>query len=372
MTNVKVGVVGCGVISKIYLENSKKFAGFDIVACADLDMAKAQSVAETYEIRSLTVEEIVKDNEIDLILNLTIPAAHADVALAALENGKHVYGEKPLAVTREDGRKILDKAKETGLKVGSAPDTFLGGGLQTSRKLIDDGWIGRPIGATAFMMSGGPESWHPQPDFLYKHGAGPLFDMGPYYLTTYVNLFGPVKRVTGMTTKAHEERLITSQPRAGEKITVETPTSIYGLLEFEAGLVGSLLTSFDIAGDSTLPRIEVYGTEGTLILPDPNTFGGPVKIKRVGSKDWAEVPLTHGFAENSRGIGLADMAFAILHDRAHRANGDLAYHVLDLMHSFGEASDSGQHVTLQSTVERPAAFPPALQFENLREKLSNE
>ncbi|TDQ42169.1 Gfo/Idh/MocA family protein [Aureibacillus halotolerans] len=368
--NVKVGVIGCGVISNIYLDNSKKFDGFDIVACADLDLDRAKDVAEKHDIRALSVDELLADNEVELVLNLTIPAAHAEIALAALENGKHVYGEKPLAVTREDAKKILDKAKETNLKVGSAPDTFLGGGLQTCRKLIDDGWIGRPIGATAFMMSSGPESWHPHPEFFYKTGGGPMFDMGPYYLTAFVNLLGAVKKVTSITTKAHEERLITSQPKSGTFMPVELPTTIFGLLEFDSGVVGSILTSFDIAGGSSLPRIEVYGTEGTLIVPDPNTFGGPIKIKRSGSSEWSEVPLSHGFADNSRGIGLADMALSISSERPHRANGDLAYHVLDLMHSFHDSSDEGKHIDITSKVERPEAFPAALEWANLRLKLS--
>jgi Predicted dehydrogenases and related proteins len=225
--------------------------------------------------------------------------------------------------------------------------------------LIDDGAIGQPVAAVAFMVNHGPEHWHPDPDFYYQIGAGPMFDMGPYYLTALVNLIGPVRRVTGSARITTPERTITSAPKFGTTIRVNTPTHVAGLLDFASGAVGTIITSFDVWG-STLPRIEIYGTEGTLSVPDPNTFGGPVRLNRAGSREWEDVPLTHGYAENSRGIGLADMAAAIRSGRPHRANGALAYHVLDLMHAFHDASDQGRHIEVESTCERPAPLPVGL------------
>lgn len=296
------------------------------------------------------------DPDVQLVVNLTPPAAHADVCLAALEGGKHVYVEKPLAVTRADGLKILEKAKAKGLRVGGAPDTFLGGGLQTSRKLIDDGWIGEPVAATAFIMGPGHERWHPDPDFYYQPGGGPLFDMGPYYITTLISLMGPVRRVTGSAKISYPERIITSQPRRGEIIKVNTPTHISGVLDFANGAAGTLITSFDV-WHHTLPHIEVYGTEGSLQVPDPNTFGGPVRLRRKGDTEWREMPLTHTYTENTRGIGVADMASAIINGRPHRANGDMTLHVLDILHGILEASEDGKHIHLTTTCDRPAALP---------------
>ena len=273
-----------------------------------------------------------------------------------MEAGKHVYVEKPLAITREDGKKILETAKEKGLLVGGAPDTFLGAGLQTCRKLIEDGWIGQPIGATAFMVNHGHESWHPDPEFYYKVGGGPMFDMGPYYLTALISLMGPIKRVTGSARITFPERLITSEPKYGTKISVDVPTHVAGIMDFESGAIGTILTSFDVWG-SQLPRIEVYGTTGSMIVPDPNTFGGPVLIKRAGDKDWIEMPLSHGYAENSRGLGVSDMARALREGGLHRANGDMLYHVLDVMHGFHDASNQGKHIELESTCKQPEPLP---------------
>ena len=261
---------------------------------------------------------------------------------------------------------MLEAAKAKGLRVGGAPDTFLGGGLQTCRKLIDDGWIGKPIGATAFMLCHGHESWHPDPEFYYKVGGGPMFDMGPYYLTALVSLMGPVTRVTGATQITFPERTITSQPKFGTKITVDVPTHVAGIMEFASGAVGTILTSFDV-WSTTLPRIEVYGTEGTLIVPDPNTFGGPVRVRRMGAEEWTEIPLTHGYSTNSRGIGVADMAYAIQSGRPHRANGEMMYHVLEMMHGFHDAATQGQHYVMTSTCERPKALPLGLPGHKLDE-----
>ena len=360
MEKTKVGIVGCGKISGIYLKMCRSFEILDVAACADLlpDRAKAKA-AEFGVPRACTVEELLDDAEIKIVINLTIPNAHYSVAAAAIKAGKNVHNEKPLTITRQEGRRLLAAARRKGLRVGCAPDTFLGAGLQTCRKLIDDGCIGRPVGAAAFMMCHGHESWHPDPEFYYKVGGGPMFDMGPYYLTALVSLMGPVRRVTGSARITFPDRTITSQPKAGTKITVDVPTHVAGVMDFENGAIGSLVTSFDVWA-AELPRIEIYGTEGTLSAPDPNTFGGPVRIRRAGEKEWTPVPLTHPYAENSRGIGAADMACALRSGRPHRAGGELAYHVLDIMHGFHEASAAGRHVTLKSTCEQPAPLPVGL------------
>jgi predicted dehydrogenase len=367
MEKVKVGIVGCGNISDIYLKNcTQTFEILEVVACADLIRERAEAKAEEYNIKACSTEELLKDPEIGIVLNLTIPKAHAEVSLAALEAGKHVYSEKPLAVTREDGKKILEVAKAKGLLVGNAPDTFLGAGLQTCRKLIDDGWIGEPVAATAFMTCHGHESWHPDPEFYYEFGGGPMLDMGPYYLTALVSLIGPIKRVTGSARITFPERVITSAPKYGKRIKVETPTHIAGVLDFQNGAIGTIITSFDI-WSAQLPWIEVYGSEGSLRVPDPNTFGGPVFVRRRDAKEWTEIPLTHGYAENSRGIGVADMAYAVSSGRLHRANGEMAYHVLDVMYGFLDASESGAHYNVASSCARPAALPIDLRHGQLDE-----
>jgi predicted dehydrogenase len=360
MGKIKAGMIGTGNISGIYFQNGQRFESLDIVACADLDVERAKAKGAEYGIRGSSVEELLSDPDIELIINLTIPQAHANVCLQALEAGKHVYVEKPLAVTREDGLKVLDLARRKGLYVGCAPDTFLGGGIQTCVKLIEDGWIGTPIGATAFMLGDGPEGWHPAPEFFYQVGGGPMFDMGPYYLTALITLLGPINRVTGMTRISFPERTIGSQPKLGQVMKVETPTHIAGILEFASGPIGTILTSFDVKGGSQLPRIEVYGSQGTLIVPDPNTFGGPVYIQRAGAKGWSEIPLSHSKSENARGVGAADMAKAIMTGRKHRANGDMAFHVLEAMHGFHDASEQGSHYTMKSTCEKPAPLPIGL------------
>jgi len=350
----RVGVIGCGQISSIYFQAPQTFDILDIVACSDLDMDRALSQAKRFGIAKVyTSEELLADPDIDVVLNLTIPAAHAEIGMAALKAGKSIYGEKPLALNRTQGQALLQLAREKHLRVGSAPDTFLGGGLQTCIKLINEGAIGKPIAATAFMMGHGPERWHPNPDFFYQPGAGPLFDMGPYYLTALIAMMGPVKRVTSSAQITFPERVITSEPLNGTRITVNTPTHIAGILDFANGAVATMITSFDI-WHHQLPRIEIYGTEGSLSAPDPNTFGGPVYIRGAHDASWQEVTITHGYTKNSRGIGLADMAYAMHTGTTHRANGDLAYHVLDIMQSLLEASQESKHITLNSTCERPA------------------
>jgi len=361
VNKVKVGIIGCGNISDAYLKNCVHYEQLEVVALADLNLELAQSKADTYSIgKVLTTEQLLADPEIDIVLNLTIPQAHAEISLAALEAGKHVYSEKPLAVTVEDGQRIIARAKELGLRVGVAPDTVLGGGIQTCRQLIDDGVIGTPIGATGFMLSGGPESWHPNPAFLYATGAGPMFDMGPYYLSAFVTLLGPIQRVTGSAVISYPQRKITSQPRYGEMIEVETPTHINSVLDFTSGATATLITSFDVKGGSSLPNIELYGSEGTIIVPDPNTHGGAIKLRKAGSDQFEEIPYTHSYTENERGLGLLEMAVAIQEQRPHRASGELALQVLEVMHGVHIASSEGRHYIVQNQCERPAAMPHKL------------
>lgn len=340
----------------MYLKNLISSPQVEVVACADIEMERAYARSHEFGVAVCTVEELLDDPGIELVVNLTVPKAHAEVALAVLKAGKSVYNEKPLAVDLEDGARLLAEAEARGLRVGCAPDTFLGAGLQTCRKLIDEGWIGEPVAATAFMMSPGHESWHPNPDFYYQPGGGPLFDMGPYYLTALVSMMGPIERVTGAARATYPVRTITSAPRYGERIKVETPTHVTGVLEFRTGAIANIITSFDVWG-ANLPHLEIYGTEGSLSLPDPNRFAGPVRVRRAGASDWHEIPLTHAYTENSRGIGVVDMALSLRTGEEHRANGQLGYHVLEVMHAVLTAAEEHRHVTIASTCERPAPLP---------------
>ena len=360
MERVKIGVIGCGNISGAYFRRFPQFDMLECVACADLIMERTLASAKEFGIPNPgTVDDLLADPEIRIVVNLTTPQSHHPVAMAALEAGKSVHGEKPFTLTRAEGKELLATAEAKGLLVGGAPDTFLGGGIQTCRKLIDDGWIGTPVAATAFMLCHGHESWHPDPEFYYKVGGGPMFDMGPYYLTALVALMGPVKRVTGSARISFPERTITSKKKFGQKVEVEVPTHVTGVLDFASGAIGTITTSFDVWA-AEVPRIEIFGTEGTLSVPDPNGFGGVPKVKRMGASEWSNVPLTHGYADNARGIGPADMASAIAGNRPHRASGELAFHVLDIMHAVHDASNNGQHVDLESTCECPAPMPMAL------------
>jgi predicted dehydrogenase len=358
MKKLRVGIVGKGKISGIYLQNlTGMFADrVKVTAVADLVAARAQeAAAQVPGAAALGVDALLNSPEVDLVLNLTIPNSHFEVCRAAVEAGKHVYVEKPLCITRQDAASLLAAAKARGVRVGGAPDTFLGAGIQTCRKLLDDGWIGSPVGASAHMMNHGHEHWHPAPEFYYKTGGGPMFDMGPYYLTALVNLLGPVRRVCGSARRSFAKRTISSEPLKGQTIDVEVPTHISGVLDFHSGAVGTLTTSFDV-WSHTLPFIEIYGTEGTLRVPDPNTFGGPVLLKRGTADAWSEIPLIGGWPENSRGLGVADMASAIAENRPHRASGELASHVLELMHGFHDASASGNYYQVESVCTRPEAL----------------
>lgn len=355
-----VGIIGCGNISGIYFQAGHTFRAIQVVACADLDREKAEAKAREFGVQAASsTEELLNDARVEIVLNLTVPGAHFSVSRAALEARKHVYVEKPLSLTLAEGRELVELAAERGLRLGGAPDTFLGGGHQTCRKLIDDGAIGEPIGAAAFMLCHGHESWHPDPEFYYKLGGGPMFDMGPYYLTALVNLMGPVRRITGATRVTFQQRTVTSAPKRGTVIDVEVPTHVAGVLEFASGAIGTITTSFDVWA-SRLPCLEVYGSEGSLSVPDPNGFGGPVQSRAKTDQEWNEARLPYGYLENSRGLGVADMAQAIQAGRQHRANGELMLHVLEIMHGIHAAADTGTRYMMTTSVDRPALLPLGL------------
>lgn len=373
---LKVGLIGCGRISDIYIQNCQSFAEIDLLACASLDLAESQAKAAAYNIPKATLpQEIINDPDIEAVLNLTIPAAHAEISLAALDAGKHVYSEKPFATTLEDGRAILDRATAKGLLVGNAPDTFLGGRWQTCRALIDRGVIGKPVGAQVFVGTHGVERHNPNPDFYYQSGGGPLLDLGPYYLTALVFLLGPLSRVSGLARRTFDQRQIENGPRNGEWMDVEIDTHVVSQLEFADGPIGSMTMSFDV-WDSDTPRLEIYGEEGTLCIPDPdpvfgaNIFGGPVLYRQretsrwthqprpTGRDDWQVAENDFGFNNNARGLGLLDMAYAARMNRPPRASGALAQHVLEAMvNILSSAEQGGAMIPLSTTCERPAPLP---------------
>lgn len=353
---VQVGIIGCGNIFPAYAKGSALFRKLKLKAIADVNREAALARSAEFGVPSHSVEELLADPEIQLVINLTIPKVHAAVSRQILQAGKHAYSEKPLAVDLDEGRDLVALASELGLRLGCAPDTFLGAGLQTARKVIDDGWVGRPIGGTAFMLSRGPESWHPNPAFFYEKGAGPMLDMGPYYLTALVHLLGPVQSVTAITAKTQAERVATCQAQFGRRLPVEVPTHYSGSLLFANGAVINLGISFDVIGHRHSP-IEIYGTEGSLEVPDPNQFCGPVSLRRLDEGEWQSLPLAFGYKENSRGIGAADMAHALDARRSHRCSGDLALHVLEVMTAFETASNTRSWVDIQSPCLRPPAFP---------------
>jgi predicted dehydrogenase len=349
---MKAGIIGCGNISAIYLENLKKSPVVEVVAVADLVTERAQARAEEFGIaNAYTVDELLGDQEIELVINLTIPGSHASIDLAALEAGKHVYAEKPLATSLQDGKRVVELAEQKGLRAGSAPDTFLGSGVQTAKAAIEAGKIGIPVAATAFMMGGGPEGWHPDPEFFYAPGGGPMLDMGPYYLTALVELLGSIRRISASVGAQIPMRTIGSGPKSGQQIQVQTPTHLAGTIDFKQGAIATMITSFDIKAGANLPWIEIYGTEGTLSLPDPNFFNGDVKLRRSGSSEWEVLTPVFESTQNERGRGVNDMVEAIRSGRKHRANGNLAYHVLEAMYAFEESSISGSHVVLASSHE---------------------
>ena len=352
----RVGFVGCGNICDIYMSNIiEVFKDLKITGVTDLVPERAHSKASEYGIKKVykDMHELLSDPDVDIVLNLSRPYEHFTVTMAALTANKHVYTEKPLGVLFGEAEKIMALANKKDLQVGGAPDTFLGAGIQTCRKLIDDGFIGDVLGASAYMVSRGTESWHPDPEFFYKYGGGPMLDMGPYYLTALVSLLGPVKTVTGMTKASFSERTITSQSLYGKVITVDVPTYVTGLMNFHSGVIATIFTTFDVHA-AKVPYIEIYGSEGTLSVPDPNFFDGPVRLFRAGSEGFAEIPLLFEYHENSRGLGLADMAKAIENGRKARASGELMLHINEIMTGFEKASEERTFIDIQSFAERPA------------------
>ncbi len=361
---VRVGMIGCGTISAAYFKHCKPFNILQIQAVADLDLKRAQEKAKEYNIpKACSVKEMLKDPEIELILNLTIPQAHVQVNLDALRAGKHVYSEKPFSLNVADGQKVLTEAKKRKLLVGCAPDTVLGGGIQSCRKLIDDGAIGQTVGATVKFLCSGPESWHPNPGFLYKHGGGPMFDMGPYYLSSLITFFGSAKKVSAMNRTTYPKRTIGSGPLKGKKIRVETPTYLSGVIEFSNGVLATVTMSFDAAFPYT-PSLEVYGSKSSMVCPDPNNFNGEIQLWSQPEYKWSAVPLTHN-GEVGRGIGLADMAYAIRSGRPHRANGELALHVVEIMEAFHISASKEKPVYLKTSCKRPASLPSGLEIGKL-------
>jgi predicted dehydrogenase len=373
MDALNVGLVGCGNISSIYLQNIPAYQGLSLRACADMKPEVAQAQAGRYGIEARSVDDLLASEDIDLVVNLTVPSAHFGVSLAALSAGKHVFSEKPLAVDFEQGRRLVDEAEARRLLLGCAPDTFLGAGGRLARKLVDDGVVGRLLSGTAFLMSHGMEHWHPDPDFFFKSGGGPIFDMAPYYLSALVNLMGPIKRVLAMSSIGFPERIITAEasPRTGERIVVETPTHVTALLEFASGAQVTFCMSWDVWKHGH-PAIELYGTEGSLRVPDPNFFGGQVGINEHRG-DWHTVDSSEMLLgapnyraaswapdapsqANYRGLGLADLASGVLHGTPHRSSGRLALHILEVMHSILEGAAAGQSKEITTTLARPAVL----------------
>ncbi|HEY3233706.1 MAG TPA: Gfo/Idh/MocA family oxidoreductase [Polyangiaceae bacterium] len=357
MSNMTIGIIGCGNIAPAYLRGAQKSDVVRVKACADVLAEAARARASEFGCEAMSVEQLLGDREIELVVNLTIPRAHFEIAMQILGAGKHVYNEKPLSVTVEDGKRLLDAAAPRGLRVGCAPDTFLGAGMQTCRRVFDDGVIGTAIGGNMCMAWLGPESWHPNPAFFYDVGGGPLLDMGPYYVTALVNLLGPVQRVSAFTSRPRKERVATSEARYGEKIPVRVDTHNTGLVEFAGGASITATFSWDVA-HTQMPRLVIFGSEGTLEMPDPNGFVGPVNIRRHGGEDWSEQPLLH--AENARMFGVVDMAAAIRQGRPHRASGELALHVLEVLEAFGRSSAAEKPVLIQNGCLRPAPLPIGL------------
>jgi predicted dehydrogenase len=354
-------MIGAGVISGQYVDTLPRYPAVRLAAIADLDPARAESAAASASatnpgVRALGVDELLSADDIDLVLNLTIPAAHAEIDLRAIASGKHVFGEKPLALDVESGTAVLAAASDAGVLVGSAPDTVLGTGVQTSRALLDSGAIGDPVGASVQWGSPGHELWHPAPDFYYQPGAGPMFDMGPYYLTALVTLFGPVVRVSGASARSARERTIATGPAAGTLLPVDVDTHVVALLEHANGVISTVTVSFE-QWATRMPLFEVYGTAGTISVPDPNTFSGAPEVWTRDAAEWRAVEPLGGYPESGRGVGIADLAVRHAAGLPPRASGALALHVLEIMESVLHAGRERATVPITTTVERPDPVP---------------
>ncbi|WP_394771027.1 Gfo/Idh/MocA family protein [Lacisediminihabitans sp.] len=353
---MNIGIIGVGTISAQYFEAFPQLAGLHVVAVSDVNEARAAEVAAERGVEALSVDALLADPRIDAVLNLTIPAAHIDIATRALLAGKHVYGEKPLALDPAEAAPMLDLARRLGLRVGSAPDTVLGTGVQTARALLDSGAIGDPVAAAVHWSAPGHELWHPAPQFYYQPGGGPLFDMAPYYLTTLVSLLGPVIRVSGVATRSNRTRTVATGGQAGDSVPVDVDTHVSAILEHENGVTSTVTVSFEVWA-SRAPLFELYGTTGTIAVPDPNRFSDTVEVWTVEKPEWTDVPVSAGYADAGRGVGLADLAHAIETDRPHRASGELAFHVLEIMDAVLRAAHEHRVVELTSTVARPEPVP---------------
>lgn len=359
MERVGIGIVGCGNISAAYLKAARAFPILDVRAVADMNAAAAEARGAEFGVPAASVDALLADPAIEIVVNLTVPLAHVAVGLRAVAAGKHVHSEKPLGIDVAEVRRLVDAAALKGVRIGSAPDTFLGGAHQTCRRLIDESAIGQPLAGTAFFMCPGHERWHPNPGFYYLRGGGPVLDMAPYYVTDLVNLLGPVARVAAITGRARPTRTITSQPLAGTTVPVEVATHAAATLEFVAGAIVTMVMSFDVPRHRHRP-IEIYGSEGSLAVPDPNWFGGQIEIGTAAG-DWRPAITEHAYANgNFRVIGVADMAHAIRGNRPHRASGELALHVLEVMEAVQRSSDEGRHIAIESRPERPAMLPADL------------
>jgi predicted dehydrogenase len=359
MSAMKIGMIGCGKIAPAYVQGLGMFPeDVKLTAVADAVHDRAVAFAAEYGLRAMTVDELVSSPDVDIVLNLTIPIAHAEIAHKAIQGGKHVYSEKPLAIELEDGAGVLHAANAAGVRAGCAPDTFLGGGIQTARALIDSGAIGQPIAAGAFMIGHGPEGWHPNPFFYYQKGGGPVLDMGPYYLTALVNLMGPIQSVAALSGAAFTERVAGHETIRGQTMPVEVSTHATGGLRFVSGATATVTFSFDVWAHN-MPRIEIYGTEGSLIVPDPNHFAGDVMVWHTSTGEWRTATHTHR-TDILRGYGVVDMARAIRSNTPHRASAQLAQHVLEVMLAFDRSSNEQRHITIATQTERPAALTPNL------------
>jgi predicted dehydrogenase len=364
-----LGIIGCGNISTTYFSLAPLFQGIEVRACADINPVAAKAQARRFDVRADTVDGVLAADDVDIVVNLTIPAAHHEISRRALDAGKHVYSEKPFVLDVKDGLDLKRRAAKKRLRVGSAPDTFLGGAHQLARHLIDTGKVGKIIGGTCYVMSHGMEHWHPNPDFFFQPGAGPVLDVGPYYIANLVQLIGPVKRVGALVSTPQKVRTISNGPRNGERVPVGTPTTIHAVMEFANGAVVTLNASWDVWSHGHAP-MELYGEEGTLYVPDPNFFGGVVRFTQ-GPKLIKKLPRwdhpfgvpnqkhANGMLANYRTVGLADMALAIAQDRPHRCSLEVSLHAVEVMTAILRSGEAGKFVAIQTTCERPAELVPS-------------
>ena len=369
MQRTTIGIIGCGNISDAYLKGAARSDLVEVRAVADINADVASAKAKTYGVDAMSVDGLLADPDIEIVINITVPLAHAEVSSSIIDAGKHVYSEKPLAATFDDGRRLMEKADAAAVRLGSAPDTFLGAGHQTCRQAVDQGTIGKVVGGAASFLTHGMEDWHPNPTFFFKPGGGPVLDMAPYYLTALINLIGPVRQVTAMTATAFPSRTVTSEgPMTGKSIDVEVPTTMNGVLAFENGASITLTTTWDVWNHDRR-QIEVYGEAGSMLVPDPNFFGGEPKVA-IERGDWTGLdisafafgipnrPSKRGSAvADYRIIGLLDMAAAIRAGRPHRASGTMALHALEVMDALGRSSKEERHIAVESRPDRPAPLP---------------